>query len=70
MTTAAIALPTTGPDAALTVRELLLELARVEDAEMRGRPLPGADDERRRRASLRRRGRQLVAEIGRRRRPR
>lgn len=67
MTTAAIAVPTTRSDAALTVRELLLELARVEDAELRARPLPGADDERRRQASLRSRGRQLVAEIRRRR---
>lgn len=54
------------PDEDRTVRELLFELGRVEEAELRARPLTRPLDERRRRVTLRRRERQLVTELRRR----
>ncbi|MET4079506.1 hypothetical protein [Janibacter sp. UYMM211] len=53
------------PDADRTVRELLFELGQVEEAERRVQASTDPD-ERRRRVVLRRRERQLVAELRRR----
>ncbi|GAA1245031.1 hypothetical protein EEW87_016235 [Janibacter melonis] len=54
------------PDADRTVRELLFELGQVEEAERTVQPRSTDPADHRRRATLRRRERQLVAELRRR----
>ena len=53
-------------DADRSVRELILELGRLEDAELRALPLVDPIKERWRAVQLRRRERQVVAELRRR----